>query len=1327
MLVVFSFYTQNDKKLQAVKKFLLLTLILILIFVGCLHKQPKVSKTSFNLPSLHIDGYRVDASEAVSKEFPLPSLTAGKLILPDTLPLRRSDYFIIEPHKSLLLKDSVPVISDLLAVSDTVAHEPFIAKAGMPQTFAAKDPLMRAENPYSFAFHTRAQGMAHDDISCITFDDKGHLWMATYGAGIIKFDGKHYTNYTTGQGLADDFILSIYFDSKGRLLIGTSLKGLIIFDGSVFKSFTTQNGLPGNRIESLFEDSKGAIWIGTFNGGVIRWVDDTFTVFNTQHGLAGNTVYSIAEDLQGNMWFGTRGKGISMFDGESFQNYTVSNGLHDNYVTTLLVDHLGDIWVGTDQAGLARFDGENFFRYNTTNGFPDNDITHLFEDHTNIIWVGTRTSGLFKYDGTGFKQYSEREGLINDHITWVSEDHHNKLWIGTQGGGIGSFYGDVFRHYSESDGIPQSFARAIIEDSLGNLWFGAYSKGIFVLKDDHFLQYSSNKGLNDQRIRSMYKDRQGRIWVGYFNNGVSVLKDDRIRTFTANEILSDVTVLTFYQQENDVFWIGTAGDGLFRIEDQLITQYASHEQLKLSHIRKIVEDQQGNIWLGTRDGGIIKFDGEVFEQYSRREGLPGNNVFDMIIDKDGTLWVGTDGAGVYRIRNEELTRFTENNGLGSNYVYSILQDASGTLWFGTRWGLSRFLFHENLNDDNGSISSEVQTHKEGIFFKNYSSNEGFMGLGVNSRTLMQDNQGTIWIGANDLITAFYPQNITRDTLPPHVFLRWVGLFNEPINWSDIYENQDSILTLENGLKIQRYSFDKISPWHGIPERLKLSFRNNYLVFNFSAAVASLEDNARYQHQLIGLDNNWSKLSSRTEVHYGNLKPGQYTFKYRAMNSYGVFSDEQEFLFSISMPWWMSWWAITLYIIMVITFSAAFWVIFKNYKKRRTQRKQAELLLQQQVEIAKKSAEFKQSFLANMSHEIRTPLTGILGMADLLEKTNLTEVQEDYLKTLIHSGENLRETINLVLDYSKIEAGKVKLHEQVFSLPQLFSAAERLFISMSRKEELSFTSCIDSDVPLLLKADYNRIFQIVNNLLSNAVKFTEKGVVSLHASVERVNVAEDNECQIRLSIKDTGSGIGESEKEGIFKPFYQAEQTYNRSFDGTGLGLAICKELSEILGGNIGFESRKNKGSTFWFSFRAKLASSPAEQNGKPTESKLPERKALNILLVEDKIVNQKVVSLLLTSMNHSVALARNGEEALKVYQPGLFDLILMDIQMPVMDGITATQQLKMRYANLPPIVGLSANAFEGDREKYMGKGMDEYITKPVKEKDFREIISKLNL
>ncbi len=1257
-------------------------------------------------------------------EFPIPDLVKVRAGKPDILPKETNLPITLRPERRMVSNPPLKRVPgrDRYSFPQELSVEPRVVRASLPDIILAKDPRMKTDNPSSFIFYSRVEGLPQDDISSIAMDSRGNLWIGTYGAGVIRFDGRYFAQFTVEHGLPDNFVLNLAVSQKGEILIGTRLGGVVIFDGTDFKIYDEKDVF-SSRIETIFQDSEGNIWLGTYRNGVVKYDGETFSVYDQSTGLAGNTVYSIVQDTAGNMWFGTRGDGISHFVGESFFNYSSRNGLPNDNILSMAFDEKGLLWIGTDGGGLVSFDGKTFEIYNTENGFMDNDITSIFYASDKKLWIGTRRSGLVNYEQGRFTHFRERDGLISSFVTKINEDLSGKLWFGTYGGGIGSWYGNIFRHYSAEEGLPESFIRAIETDLNGKTWFGTNSTGILTFNEDRILNYSVAQGMADHRVRSITADSNGDLWIGLLYGGFSIFDGEYFMSPPPTHLLSEIGVLSVLEQKNGTIWMASYGDGLFRIRDDIVTRYTENNGLPDDYLRKVIEDPDGNIWVATRENGVAMFNGDQFTHFSTLEGLPVNYIFDILFDSNGALWIGTDGGGLVRYKDGSMMHFAEQHGLGSNFVYSIAEDHQGKLWFGTRWGLSSLIGSSEAVKKELTSEQVSNAHSAGVFFGNHTRNQGFMGIGVNSRAMHQGKDGLMWIGANDILTAFHPGNVTADTARPYIYLLWVGLFNENVPWVDLISNQDTLYTLASGAVISDFSLNGITPWYGTPEGLKLAYRNNYIVFSFSAITKDIGSDVRYQHMLVGMDENWSPLTRSTEVHYGNLRPGSYQFKLRAMNKAGVFSDELTFEFRIKYPYWATWWAIGIYFITIVAVVIIAYHLKKKKARSEKLRKEEELRLQQQVEIAERSAEFKQNFLANMSHEIRTPLTGILGMADLLLKTPLNETQEDYMKTLIHSGENLRETINLVLDYSKIEAGKVKLNKEVFSVHDLFDKAEKLFLSICRKNIL-LKKHIKELVPPYLESDYQRVFQILNNLITNAVKFTEEGTISLIASLESSGT-DNKEHLIKIAVKDTGMGIKQSAQKGLFRPFYQVEQSYNRSFEGTGLGLAICKELATILGGEIGVESIKGEGSTFWFTFKVREAERPLQKEKKPEKTEADtDVRSLMILLVEDKRINQKVITLVLKSMGHQVVIADNGQKALELYRPNYFDLILMDIQMPVMDGIAATQALKKCYPESPPIVGLSANAFEGDREKYMQMGMDEYLTKPVKESDFQRVIAK---
>jgi CheY-like chemotaxis protein/nitrogen-specific signal transduction histidine kinase len=373
----------------------------------------------------------------------------------------------------------------------------------------------------------------------------------------------------------------------------------------------------------------------------------------------------------------------------------------------------------------------------------------------------------------------------------------------------------------------------------------------------------------------------------------------------------------------------------------------------------------------------------------------------------------------------------------------------------------------------------------------------------------------------------------------------------------------------------------------------------------------------------------------------------------------------------------------------------------------TARKKLEHEMAEARKAAEAGLELRKTILANVSHELRTPVNAIVGMSALLASTELNEEQREYLKTMRFSSDGLLVLIDDLLDVSRIEAGKVELEEIDFSMRENFSELTKSLRLRAEEKGLLFEWKLDEQIAPRLMGDVHRLNQIVTNLIGNAIKFTPQGKVSL----EIMKVGDSNDTQeIRFSVTDTGIGIAAERQEAVFQAFAQEDNSTTRKYGGSGLGLSISKKIVEMMGGQLKLISEKNKGTSFFFDVKLKKAVSEVAE----VKDFRPDLQGSRILLVEDNKVNQFLAQALLSSWNAKVDISEDGQEAIDRMKAEEYDLVLMDLQMPFMDGFEATEHIREVLKSNIPIIGLSANAMNGERERSLERGMNDYVSKPFK-------------
>jgi hypothetical protein len=532
----------------------------------------------------------------------------------------------------------------------------------------------------------------------------------------------------------------------------------------------------------------------------------------------------------------------------------------------------------------------------------------------------------------------------------------------------------------------------------------------------------------------------------------------------------------------------------------------------------------------------------------------------------------------------------------------------------------------------------------------------------------------------------------------------------------------------------------------------------------------------FRYRLANREGDWLETPQR-ELNYPTLSPGPYTLEVIARNAQGVWTaDPARLSFQILTPWWQGWWFRIGTVLVVLFLGSAIW-------KRRTYRLEAErhrleaavtqrtrelilekhrvveekartehenMVVQEQkreierlLAAARQASQFKSEFLANVSHEIRTPMNGILGMTDMVLASEVNPEQREYLETARLSASSLLTLLNDILDFSKVEAGKLDLSPIPFSLRLCAHQTVKIFSLAAGEKKLRLGVDIGDEVPDRLVGDPDRVQQVLINLIGNAIKFTAEGGVRL--AVRFQPPPEDGTLMVQFSVHDTGIGIAADKTQLIFEAFRQADGSTTRQFGGTGLGLAICSKLVELMGGRIWVESEPGQGSIFHFTVR--FAAAPAEEAHAPVDA--PSLRSLlgatlvdagaapsqgsapvglRILLAEDNIVNQQLERRLLERRGHHVTIAATGRQALEWLERESFDLILMDVQMPDMNGLEATEVIRSREREAgihTPIIALTARTMQEDRDRCLAAGMDAFITKPIQAVEFLTVVESV--
>ena len=704
--------------------------------------------------------------------------------------------------------------------------------------------------------------------------------------------------------------------------------------------------------------------------------------------------------------------------------------------------------------------------------------------------------------------------------------------------------------------------------------------------------------------------------------------------------------------------------------------YSTANGLLHNGIYDVLADRRGRVWFATHGTGLAVWEQGRFHYFRPTPGP--FNATALAEDAAGRVWIGTEGSGLWCFADGRFRQYTTRQGLGSDYCYALAAYPNGDVLVVHRQGLSRF------------------DARQGTF--------GPLAAATNPlvreclpRAAVVDAAGTAWVG-----TRLGRLRVLPGAAPPPA---------------------------PPGLVLAAASVDGAARPAGRLGELPVGAHR--LAFAWQGISLAQAGAVQYQYRLRGYQDAWSRPAATGEAEFPRLDAGQYVFEGRArLGAAGAWGAPVRAAFSIATPLWRRpWFVVGAALLLLLGLAAA--VRAREAEARRRERTlestvqtRTTELRQEKVRIehlnldltvardlAEASRVAKSRFLANMSHEIRTPMNAVIGLTYLLQRLPTTVEQAEYLEAIQGSSQNLLTIINDILDSSKIEAGKLTLERVPFGLRGLLARVARMFAFATASKGLALDVVLDPDVPVAILGDALRLNQILVNLIGNAIKFTTAGGVTLR--VGATPAAAPGHWRLRVAVEDTGIGIPADKLEAIFEDFAQANTATTRQFGGTGLGLSIARNLVELYGGELRVESAPGVGSTFWFELPCEAAD-PALVPAEGPAVLAPFAPALRVLVAEDNALNQLVARKTLEAWNVTVTIAENGRLAVEAANEQAFDAVLMDVQMPEMDGYEATRQLRRRFPDRArlPIIGLTASALPEDRVLALEAGMNDTLPKP---------------
>lgn len=1124
-------------------------------------------------------------------------------------------------------------------------------------------------------------GLPSNRINALAEDRQGYLWIATRD-GLARYDGVGYRVWRMGDGLGDNVVWTVYVDALDRVWIGTQNAGLAMLDAQR-RTFTRYDRLTHPQIGS-------------------------------------NDVWSIAQTPDGSLWFGTANGGLHRMDAEGrIERFMPVAGdarsLPSPSVTWLQVDRDGRLWVGTYH-GVARWTGRDFDRM-LQDVRPSAAVNGLVLDHAGDLWIGLSGGAWVHRAKSGIIEPVRWTDPVTHQpaLSMLVQDSQGVHWLDTRSGLALERNGqvvDVPLYSNTSRGLVRPGWSAALEDREGGLWLASLDTGLWHLpanwRDFTVLrrQIDDPASAANAFVLGVAPAGEDGMWLVGNGGVLDWLDPDSGRIeHRLRAVCGDLLPYSVRQMRDRSVWIGCRG-ALTRFvpdtgEVRRWTQDDPVDPAPQGIVPQLVERADGSVWLGAEDAIQLRApDGRTLERIIAGDGRgfeTGSALQQLELGPDGALWVATRSGLL--MWNEGERRFEPVPGGPDWHVFAFGFGAGDAVWLG----------------GNGILASYRWTGSELVAERTVDAKQGLPAVAPGG--LVVDDTGAVWMTTTRGLVRFDPQRGrlrvygVLDGLPSQEFSDYpfrpsargyigVGTADGLLLFHPrLVQASERSRTLAIGSISVRRGEETVELAHESPILLRHDDRD----LRVAARLLSFTDahGHRYRYRLRGYDNDWVEVDAGGERLFPRLPYGDYQLEVQARTADDDWTGGQRLEFRVAKPWWLSAWAIAA---LAAALLLLLWWVAHAYRTRLKRRHSWQLAVHKR-ELAEQASLAKTRFLATLGHEVRTPMTGVLGMSELLAKTDLDERQRGHVEIIRRAGEHLLRLVNDALDLARIEADRLELDVQPFDLHALVDDVVAFSAPLAQQKGLAFHAGVDRGVPRWVRGDAGRVRQILLNLLGNAIKFTEHGQV-------RLQVQAQSPVGVRMTVSDTGPGLNEEQKQRLFRRFEQAEGVKTSArYGGSGLGLAISQELAAAMGGRIVVDSTPGAGTSFSVElpFEETAAEAGAAADDAPRATP-PD--GLSLLLVEDDATVAQVVAGLLEAQGHRVRHVAHGLAALAEIVTQAFDAALLDLDLPGIDGLTLAQLMRQKgFAR--PLVAVTARADAEAEALTQQAGFDAFLRKPV--------------